>query len=155
MGQVDELTLVVAAPFKKNAASSLSLRDFEFALSFDLKWMSPAEASKVRDMAIKSRNLTLVDGMLKPTFDLDSTVIPHGFQPKFDLFNEMTLLGQIMEQISNTTGIGMRGIAAKINTKQEQLSDLVNIEVAAILVAREMGCDIDPVYEGVYETVIR
>ncbi|MCD4801027.1 MAG: DUF2240 family protein, partial [Methanococcoides sp.] len=46
---MDELSLVVASPFKKNATSSLSIKDFEFSLSFDLKWMSPAQASKVRD----------------------------------------------------------------------------------------------------------
>ncbi len=155
MGQVDELTLVVAAPFKKNAVLSLSMRDFEFALSFDLKWMSPDEASKVRDLAIKSRLLTLVDGMLKPVFDLDTTDIPHGFKPQVDLFREKTLPEQIMAHISATTGMGLRDIAAKINAKQEQLSDLVDIEVATLLVAKEMGCDIDPFYEQVHDAVIR
>ena len=154
MGQVNELTLVVAAPFKKNAAPLLSMRDFEFALSFDLKWMSPDEASKVRDLAIKSRLLTLVDGMLKPVFDLDATEIPHGFKPEVDLFKEKTLLEQIMEHISANTGIGLRDIAIRINAKQEQLSDLVDIEVTALLVARETGCDIDPFYEQVHDAVI-
>ena len=155
MGQVDELTLVVAAPFKKNAVPSLSMRDFEFALSFDLKWMSPDEASKVRDLAIKSRLLTLVDGMLKPIFDLDTTDIPHGFKPQVDLFREKTLPEQIMAHISATTGMGLRDIAAKINAKQEQLSDLVDIEVATLLVAKEMGCDIEPFYSQVHDAVIR
>jgi len=155
MGQVDELTLVVAAPFKKNAVSSLSMRDFEFALSFDLKWMSPDEASKVRDLAIKSRLLALVDGMLKPVFDLDTTDIPHGFKPQVDLFREKTLPEQIMAHISATTGMGLRDIAAKINAKQEQLSDLVDIEVATLLVAKEMGCDIEPFYSQVHDAVIR
>ncbi|MGP8320164.1 MAG: DUF2240 family protein [Methanosarcinaceae archaeon] len=155
MRQLDDLTLVIAAPFKKNAVPSLSLRDFEFALSFDLKWMSPAEASKVRDMAIKSGHLKLVDGMLKPVFDLGNTEIPHGFKPEVDLFKENTLLEQIMEHISTSTGMGLQDIASKINAKQEQFSYLMNIEVAAMLVAREAGCDIDSVYEQVYDAVIR
>ena len=155
MGQVNELTLVVAAPFKKNAASLLSMRDFEFALSFDLKWMSPDEASKVRDLAIKSRLLILVDGMLKPVFDLDTTEIPHGFKPDVNLFKEKTLLENIMDHVSATTEMGLRDIAVKINAKQEQLSDLVEIEVAALLVAKETGCDIKPFYEQVHDAVIR
>ena len=154
MVQVNELTLVVAAPFKKNAAPLLSMRDFEFALSFDLKWMSPDEASKVRDLAIKSRLLTLVDGMLKPVFDLDATDIPHDFKPEVDLFKEKTLLELIMEHISATTGMGLRDIVIKINAKQEQLSDLVDIEVAALLIAKEAGCDIEPFYEQVHELII-
>ena len=155
MGQVNELTLVVAAPFKNNATSLLSMRDFEFSLSFDLKWMSPDEASKVRDLAIKSRLLTLVDGALKPVFDLDAIEIPHGFKPDINLFKEKTLLENIMDHISTNTKIGLRDIAIRINTKQEQLSDLVEIEVAALLVAKETGCDIEPFYEQVHKTVIR
>ncbi|NYT19735.1 MAG: DUF2240 family protein, partial [Methanosarcinales archaeon] len=61
---MDELSLVVASPFKKNATSSLSIKDFEFALSFDLKWMSPAQASKVRDQAIMFSLLKFENGEL-------------------------------------------------------------------------------------------
>lgn len=153
MGQTNELTLVVAAPFLKNAATSLSMRDFEFALSFDFKWMSPDEASKVRDLAIKSRLLKLEGVDLKPVFDLDTIDMPHGFKPDVDLFKEKTLLENIMDHISTTTGMGLRDIAAKINIKQEQLSDLVNIEIAALLVAKEVGCDIEPFYEQVHNFV--
>ena len=153
MGQVNELTLVVAAPFKKNATSSLSMRDFEFALSFDFKWMSPDEASKVRDLAIKSRLLTLDDGALKPVFNLNVTDMPHGFKPDVDLFKEKTVLEIIMDYVSTTTGMGLRDIAARINAKQEQLSDLVDIEVAALLVAKEMGCDTGQFYEQVHDVI--
>ncbi len=153
MGQVNELKLVVAAPFKKNATTSLSMRDFEFALSFDFKWMSPDEASKVRDLGIKSRLLTLDDGALKPVFDLDVINMPHGFKPDVDLFKEKTLLENIMDYVSTTTGMGLRDIAARINAKQEQLSDLVEIEVAALLVANEMECDIKQFYGRVHDVV--
>lgn len=155
MGQVNELTLVVAAPFLKNATSSLSMRDFEFSLSFDLKWMSPDEASKIRDLGIKSRLLTLDGGALKPVFDLESIAMPHGFKPDVDLFKEKTLLENIMDDVSATTGMSLRDIAVKINAKQEQLSDLVNIEVAALLVAKELGCDIEPFYGPVHDVVFR
>ena len=153
MGQVNELTLVVAAPFKKNATSSLSMRDFEFALSFDFKWMSPDEASKVRDLGIKSRLLTLDGGALEPVFNLDVIDIPHGFKPDVDLFKEKTLLDNLMDHVSTTTGMGLRDIAARINAKQEQLSDLVDIEVAALLVAKEVGCDIEQFYERVHDVI--
>lgn len=155
MGQVNELTLVVAAPFLKNATSSLSMRDFEFSLSFDFKWMSPDEASKIRDLGIKSRLLTLDGGALKPVFDLESIDMPHGFKPDVDLFKEKTLLENIMDDVSTTTGMSLRDIAVKINAKQEQLSDLVDIEVAALLVAKELGCDIEPFYGPVHDVVFR
>ena len=153
MGQVNELTLVLAAPFLKNATTSLSMRDFEFALSFDFKWMSPDEASKIRDLGIKSRLLTLDGGALKPVFDLDGIDVPHGFKPDVDLFKEKTLLENIMDHVSKSTGMELRDIAARINAKQEQFSDLVIIEVAALLVAKEVGCDIEQLYGLVHDVV--
>ena len=58
-----------------------------------------------------------------------------------------------MDHVSTTTGMGLRDIAARINAKQEQLSDLVDIEVAALLVANEMECDIEQFYEQVHDVV--
>jgi hypothetical protein len=40
-----------------------------------------------------------------------------------------------------------------INKKQEELGDLVDIEVAGLLVAREIGCNIDSIYDRVFDKV--
>jgi hypothetical protein len=42
-----------------------------------------------------------------------------------------------------------RNVAALISRKQEKLGDMVEIEVAALLVAREIGCDINKIYPKV------
>ena len=49
VSRMEELKHVVSAPFKKNLAVSLSEKDFEFSLAFDLKWFSPKIASEVKD----------------------------------------------------------------------------------------------------------
>ncbi len=151
---MSDLTYVVATPFKNNATQSLPIKDFEFALSFDLKWMSPEQACRVRDMAIRASLLKIEDGKLMLTIDPVSVNIPPRFKPSEDMFREKALIDHLLDVISACTGMGAKEVASSINERQSQLSDLVGIEVAALLVAREMGCNVDDLYGQVYEDVI-
>ncbi|MBN2110446.1 MAG: DUF2240 family protein [Methanosarcinaceae archaeon] len=148
---MDELTLVVAAPFKKKATSSLSIKDFEFALSFDLKWMAPDLASKVRDRAIGSRLLRLEGNRLVPAFAIDRIKLPPGFRPSENIFTEKTPIEELIAGIAAKTGISEKEAIARINGLQERLGDLVDIEIAALIVARGEGCDVEDVYQKIYE----
>lgn len=146
---MDEFLYVVAAPFKQHAASFISIRDFEFALSFGLKWMSPENASKVRDAALSLKLLELNDNKLAPTFNVEKIEIPRGFRPSESIFHEKPLIEQIMAMITACSGMDNRNVAALISRKQENLGDMVDIEVAALVVAKEMGCDISKIYPKV------
>lgn len=146
---MDEFLYVVAAPFKQHAANFISIRDFEFTLSFGLKWMSPENASKVRDAALGLKILELNDNKLVPAFDVDKIEIPHGFRPSESIFHEKPLIEQIMAMIAACSGMDNRNVAALISRKQESLGDMVDIEVAALVVAKEIGCDISKIYPKV------
>ena len=61
---MEELKNVVSAPFKKNLAASLSEKDFEFSLAFDLKWFSPKTVSEVKARALEAGLLSLKDGVI-------------------------------------------------------------------------------------------
>jgi hypothetical protein len=150
---MDELSLVVASPFKKNATSSLSIKDFEFSLSFDLKWMSPAQASKVRDQGIMSGILKFDEGDLVLNLDTSSFDIPAGFKPSPDLFREKGTIEMIMDIIVSNSGMDKREVVSRINQKQESLGGLLDAEVAALLVAHELGCDAGPLFNDIYERV--
>jgi hypothetical protein len=143
---MDEFLYVVAAPFKQHAANFISIRDFEFSLSFGLKWMSPENASKVRDTALALRLLEINENKLVPTFDVGKIEIPRGFRPSERIFHERPLIEQIMAMIAACSGMDNRNVAALISRKQESLGDMVEIEIAALLVAREIGCDINKIY---------
>lgn len=149
----DELKLVVATPFKKKAATSLSIKDFEFALSFDLKWMAPPLASKARDKAIASGLLKLEGNKLIPTFETAQVELPNGFKPSSNLLTERTILEEIISMIATVTGKSEKDAIALINNRQEQLGDLVDIEVAGLIVAKDAGCDTTAIYEKVYAKV--
>jgi len=148
---MDELKLVVATPFKKKATSSLSIKDFEFALSFDLKWMAPDLASKVRDKAISSRLLRLEGDRLIPSFAVDKIEIPHGFRPSGNVFAEKSPIEELITMISAKSGKSEKETIAGINTLQEHFGDLVDIEIAALILAKEKGCDIEGIYQKVYD----
>ncbi|ABE53238.1 Hypothetical protein Mbur_2387 [Methanococcoides burtonii DSM 6242] len=150
---MDELFFVVASPFKNNATTSLSIKDFEFSLSFDLKWMSPAQASKVRDQGIMSGILKFDEGELVLNMDASSIDIPAGFKPSSDLFREKGTIDMIMDTIVSNGGIDKREVVSRINQKQETLGGLLDAEVAALLVAHELGCDAGSLFNDVYERV--
>ncbi|WP_440952583.1 DUF2240 family protein [Methanococcoides sp. FTZ1] len=150
---MDELSLVVISPFKKNGTSALSIKDFEFALSFDLKWMSPAQASKVRDQAIMSSLLKIDGGMLVLNMDADPIDVPAGFKPSADLFREKGNLEKIMDLLVRDGGISKKEAVSRINVKQDSLSGLVDAEVAALLVAHDIGCDAGEIFDDVYRRV--
>ncbi|TGC11455.1 DUF2240 family protein [Methanolobus halotolerans] len=150
---MDELTLVVATPFKKKATSSLSIKDFEFALSFDLKWMAPDLASRIRDKAIRSRLLRLEGNRLIPAFAIEKIELPQGFKPSGNIFSEKTPIEELITMIAAKTGKTEKEAIAEINTHQERLGDLVDIEITALVVAKEKGCDIESIYQKLYDKV--
>ena len=112
---MDELILVVATPFKKNATNLLSIKDFEFALSFDLKWMSPDLATKVRDRAIGGQLLKFEGDKLTPNFDMKNIEIPNGFKPSGNLFVEKTIIEELIAAIAASTGKSEKEIIVAIN----------------------------------------
>lgn len=164
---MEEFKIVVSIPFKKNLAVSLSEKDFEFSLAFDLKWFSPKIASKVKDRALEVGLLTLKDGALIPAFDVESIRFPHAFKPSENFLEshenpgeksssprEEISFEQILEFISADTGVNRQKLVSEINSMQERLVYLVDIRIVALFVARKLGCDIDAIFGKVSRSVL-
>ena len=164
---MEELKLVVSTPFKKNLAVSLSEKDFEFSLAFDLKWFSPKIALAVKDRALEVGLLTLKNGALVPAFDVESVRIPHAFKPpenfleshesfeeKYSSLKEEISFEQILEFVSADTGVNRQKLVSEINSMQERLFYLIDIRIVALFVARKLGCDIDAIFGKVSRSVL-
>lgn len=171
---MEELKLVVSTPFKKNLAISLSEKDFEFSLAFDLKWFSPKIASKVKDRALEVGLLTLKNGTLIPAFDIESIRLPHAFKPPENFLESHESSGekysslkeehsspreeisfeQVLEFISADTGVNRQKLVSEINSMQERLFYLVDIRIVALFVARKLGCDIEAIIGKVSRSVL-
>lgn len=174
---MEELKRAVSAPFKKNLASSLSEKDFEFSLAFDLKWFSPKTASKVKALALDMGLLSLKEGQLSPGFDVETVRLPHSFKPAEDFLQKLENLAssgssgcpenassasspadfgfeQILEFISAGTHLNKQTLASEVNSMQDRLSYMVDIRVVALIVGRKFGCDIESIFEKVAGAVL-
>ncbi|HWR24697.1 MAG TPA: DUF2240 family protein [Methanosarcina sp.] len=169
---MEELRFVVSIPFKKNLVMSLSEKDFEFSLVFDLKWFSPKTALKVKERALEAGLLSLNNGFLVPGFDIESVRIPHAFKPsenflenqeeavetlsssKETLKIEEISFEQILEFVSADTGISRQKLVSEINSMQDRLFYLVDIRIVALIVARKFGCNIEAIFEKVSKAVL-
>lgn len=166
---MEELKNVVSAPFKKNLAPSLTEKDFEFSLAFDLKWFSPKTASEVKARALEAGLLSLKDGVIMPCFDIDSVRLPHAFKPPENFLDlkekpgkpgnvsrhkEEISFEQILDFISADTGTNKQRLVSDINSMQDQLSYLVDIRVVALIVAKKFGCNIERIFDKVSRAVL-
>lgn len=163
---MEELKRVISTPFKKNLSTSLSEKDFEFSLAFDLKWFSPKTASQVKSRALEEGLLSLKNGLLVPEFDLDSVRLPHAFKPSEDFLENKDSLPkkthveneisfeQILEFISADRGISKQRLAAEINSMQDRLFYLVDIRIVALIVAKKLGCNIETLFDRVSKSVL-
>ncbi len=174
---MEELKRAVSAPFKKNLAPSLPVKDFEFSLAFDLKWFSPKTASKVKALALDMGVLSLKDGQLSPGFDVDTVRLPHSFKPAEDFLQRLECLASscsseksssklsstipesldfehILEFVSANTCLNKQTLASEVNSMQDRLSYMVDIRVVALIVARKFGCDTESIFEKVSVEVL-
>jgi hypothetical protein len=162
---MEELKCVVSVPFKKTLAASLSEKDFEYSLAFDLKWFSPKTASKVKEKALETGYLTLKAGTLVPCFDVESIRLPHAFKPSEDFLEKQKSSGkvpvkeeisfeQVLEFISADTGANRQKLVSEINFMQDRLSYLVDIRVVALIVAKKFGCNIEVIFGKVSKSVL-
>lgn len=163
---MEELKCVISVPFKKTLAVSLSEKDFEYSLAFDLKWFSPKTASMIKEKALEAGFFSLKAGVLVPCFDVESVRIPHSFKPSEDFLKnlessrekaskkEEISFEQVLEFISADTGLSRQKLVSEINSMQDRLSYLVDIRVVALIVAKKFGRDISVIYDRVSRSVL-
>jgi hypothetical protein len=135
---MDELKIVIAEPFKRRGKARLTQAEFTFALTLELKWLTPEESRQVIDEGLKAGLLLEEKDRIVPAFDYRSVVIPAGYKPGVDIFCKKTL---IERTIGLLTGSGMSDSEAGelIKSKREYLCDLVTPEVAGLIIAKERG----------------
>jgi hypothetical protein len=166
---MEELKQVVSAPFKKNLAASLSEKDFEFSLAFDLKWFSPKTASEVKARALEAGLLSIKDGVIVPSFNVESVRLPHAFKPPENFLElkakpekpgntgrhrEDISFEQVLDFVSADTGISKQRLVSEINSMQDRLSYLVDIRIVALIVAKKFEGRIEGVFEKVSSAVL-
>lgn len=148
-----ELLYTVAQPFQKRGKDVLTVNEFVFALSLDLKWFSPDQAKRVLSAAEDAGLLRRDGEKLRPQFDR-GVEVPFGFKPGPEILEERSLFDRILDRVISETGMSRREAVALVNEKQEKVHNVVFPEVAALLLAKEKGVEIAELAEEAYQSLI-
>jgi len=150
---MSELEVALAQIFRKKGKASMSEKDFVFAVSLDFRWFSPKDAQKLLDAGMGSGLLVMEDGMVKPSFDHKSTEVPKGYAPGQEILQgAVQPKGMFMKIIDATalkTGMPVQDLISQANQTQDRMS--VDTEVAALIVARDLGVDVSEFFDTVEE----
>jgi hypothetical protein len=151
-----DLETCLALLFKRKGKNVLSEKEFVFSASMDFRWFSPKEAQALLETGLKRGLLEQTEGFVKPTFDYKNIEIPVNFKPCKDILKEVepepSVFAEILEATAKATGQKKRDIVARVNRTQDRLG--VDIEVAALAVAKDAGVDISPFVEKVRKEVL-
>lgn len=138
-----ELMESIAYLYQRKGKSVLTEKELVLSASMDLGWFSPDEAKQLVDVCLELKLLKVTENGLEPSFDYKTTSIPIDFTPSkkiLEVESQEPLLLSIVRSIDERTDLRRNGIMAEINKKQSALN--VEIEVAAILVAKNYSVDI-------------
>jgi hypothetical protein len=151
-----DLETSLAVLFKRKGKNVITETEFIFTVSFDFRWFTPKEAQSLLDISIKRGLLTRTAEYLKPNFDYKDIEAPLSFRPGKDVLSgdkeELTLFAQLIQLITDKGGLKKRDAVARVNRAQETMG--VDVEVAAVLVAKDMGIDVTPFIEPVKKEIL-
>lgn len=143
----EELKKCLTLIFRCKGTDSLSTPDFVYAASMNLHWFPPKDAQKLLEIALSEKLLKISEGKVSPTFQLLEENMELDYRPSSDLLKSHTVLekkdlfSEITEKIITEAKLSKKEAVARINKMRERMG--VDTEVAALLVARSFGIDID------------
>jgi hypothetical protein len=149
---MNELKRTVAMVFSRKGRTTMTERDFILTASMDFRWFPPKDAQRLLDTAVDANLVTHKDGEIATTFDLKSVEIPLDFVPGPDVFRrpqEPDLFAKMLEKMSASSEIEEKTLISKVNSVQDYMD--VTIEVAALIVGRELGVDLSSFHDEVKE----
>ena len=149
------LKQVISYVFRKKGGT-ISISEFVFALSLDLKWFSPDQAESVLKTAENEGLVQITGDMVEPLLDPNSVEIPIDFKPDQSIFAEKaaeTIFDQVIDRLQSTGAMGRSEIVRIINEKQNDLG-IVETDATALLVARMHGIDVTDLIDEAYDRLI-
>jgi len=142
------LRQIVAYVFRKKGGV-ISISEFVFALSLDLKWFSPDQAESVLANAEREGLVQVTGDMVEPSqsFNIHAVEIPIDFKPDKSVFLEKTILDRTIDRLSGV--MEKQELLRLINEKQESLG-IVEPDAVALLVARIHGIEVTDLIDEAY-----
>jgi len=150
----DKMSLekLIAFLFQTTGKDRLTEKEIYMILSFKLGWLTPADGKRAIQKALEKNLIKKEGDEIIPNFDYKSIDIP--FEFKFDakmLEMEEDLYSKIVARIMNNRNVGEKKIREEIEEVAEK-NDIYK-EVAALVIAKRYGIEIDDLVKEAWETV--
>jgi len=145
--QMDELRDAIALLFKRKGRDELSEREFVLSASMDLRWFPPRDAQRLLQLGLETKLLESQSGTIRPAFDVSAVEVPRDYVPTSAILDLPTPASEdvflrIVDAITAKTHTDRKSVIASVNAVQEKLD--VEVEVAALVAAHQMGVDVTP-----------
>jgi hypothetical protein len=144
---MDDLRYAIALLFKRKGRDELTEREFVLSASMDLRWFPPRDAQRLLQLGLETNLLESHGGNIRPAFPIDSVEVPRDFVPTAKTLEVATpasedIFLRIVDAIVVHTKSDRRNVIASVNAVQERMD--VDVEVAALVAARQSGLDVGP-----------
>ena len=144
---MDELRDAIALLFKRKGRDELSEREFVLSASMDLRWFPPRDAQRLLQLGLETKLLESRDGSIRPAFDVSAIEVPRDYVPTASILEIPTpasedIFVRIVDAIAAKTGTDRKAVIGAVNAVQERMD--VELEVAALVAARQAGVDVAP-----------
>ncbi len=145
---MEGLKRTISLLFRRKGRERMSEREFVLSASMDLRWFPPKEAQRLLDLSVQKGLVTVVEGGVEPTFDLDAVEVPLNFVPTTEVLQGTgDLFERILDAIARAAAVPRKDLAARVNGIQDGMG--IYVEVAALLAARELEVDVSGFYPEV------
>jgi len=149
-----EAKIIIAFLFNRSGKPMLAESEVYLPLSMELGWFSTSEAQEFVAYAIAQGFLEKKDGMLQPTFPIETITVPVGFTPRKKIFpkkkkqgKDEPVLEAIVSRICEHTNRESTDIHQEITRVASEKK--VIPEVAALYTARKYNIPCDEWYDAV------
>ncbi|HYM39804.1 MAG TPA: DUF2240 family protein [Thermoplasmata archaeon] len=144
---MDELRYAIALLFRRKGRDELTEREFVLSASMDLRWFPPRDAQRLLQLGLETKLLESHGGNIRPAFPIDAVDVPRDFVPTAKTLEVATPASEdvflrIVDALVAHANTDRRGVIAAINAVQERMD--VDVEVAALIAARQAGLDVAP-----------
>lgn len=163
----NELIVCAAAFFQNKGRDVIAEKEFTMGISLDYRWMSVNEAKSLMKAMVSADVLESKGGYLRPKFKGSEINVPIAYRPSAQLISSITSMKKepttvnknkednvFSEMISMAEKAGMRraGYIAACNSLQKKLD--VDIEVAGVMILRDIGSDVSGLYGRVRDSIL-
>ena len=144
---MDPLRDAIALLFKRKGRDELSEREFVLSASMDLRWFPPRDAQRLLQIGLETKLLEAREGTIRPSFDVSAVEVPRDYVPTAEILATPTpaaedLFVRIVDAIAAKTKMERKAVIGLVNGIQEKMD--VEVEVAALIAARQSGVDVGP-----------